>query len=603
MELLENSATPQANGEESTLDRQDNQIVSDNEMKDENVTKDDILRRLAAIAELPAQDIEADEVARLKQQFYLIHNEEVRVAREEFVAAGNDAAAFEAPVDEAEERMKESLNLIKEKKAALRAEQEAERARNYDRKRAIIDELIAMSADADNVNRHYQRTKDLQVEFKSIGEVSPTVAATVWKDYQDAVERFYDQWKVNKELRDYDFKKNLSEKQLLVTEAEKLVEEPDVIVAFRRLQELHEKWREIGPVSKEVREEIWNRFKDASAQINKRYQTYFEDRKARERQNEDAKTALCERIEAIDMDSLHSYSAWDEQTKVIIGAQEDWKKLGFASKKANNELFARFRATCDAFFARKAEFFKKMKDDLSENLARKTALCERAEALKDSTDWKKTTDELVALQKEWKTIGAVAKKHSDAVWRRFLAACDYFFDQKKKNTSGLRKAEQANLKAKQEIIARLTQLNSADDTTPRDEAVKEVQQLRARWQETGHVPFREKDRVYEAYRKVLGEVYDKLDVRETRARMANFETSIASIEGDENKLYRERERLARACEQRRSELHTYENNLGFFNSKSKSGDSMLREMERKIQRLKDDIADLEKKLRLIDSKL
>ncbi len=458
-----------------------------------------------------------------------------------------------------------------------------------------------MSCDADNVNRVFPQVREMQNEFKEIGEVPAPMAADLWKNYQDAVERFYDQLKINKELRDYDFKKNLTEKEALVAEAEKLREEEDVIAAFRKLQTLHEQWRQIGPVPKEVREEIWGKFKEISAEINKRYQAFFEERKAQERQNEEAKTAICERIEALDFASLGTYAAWDEMTKQIIAAQEEWKKIGYASRKSNNALFARFRETCDKFFAAKAEFFHHMKDVLAKNLERKIALCERAEALKDSTEWRKTADELAALQKEWKTIGAVAKKHSDQVWRRFLAACDYFFEQKKKNTSGTRRTERANLEQKREIIDKL----KAIDTTAGDraESVKKVKDLQTEWQSVGHVPFSEKDAVYEAYRAVCNELYEKLDMSQRGSRMASFENTINEIGNDQNRLYRERERLMRAYEQRRSELQTYENNLGFLSAKSKNGDTMLRDMQRRMQRIKDDIADLEKKIKVIDSKL
>ncbi len=389
-------------------------------------------------------------------------------------------------------------------------------------------------------------------------------------------------------------------KQLLCEEAEKLAQEGDVVVAFKRLQDLHDKWREVGPVAKEIREEIWTRFKDASAVVNKKYQAFFEERKAREQANEDAKTAICERVEALDFESLKSYVAWEEMTKTILAAQEDWKKLGFASKKMNNALFARFRETCDKFFEMKAAYFKNIKDDFAANLEKKIALCEKAEALKDSTDWKKTTDAFVALQKEWKEVGAVAKKHSDVVWKRFLAACDYFFEEKKKKTSSARQVEQANLKAKKEIIAKLGEITQ---DTPREEAVKQVKELMTQWQQVGHVPYRDKDKVYEAYRAKVDELYKLLDMRGAQARMNNFEESINDMSGDENKLYRERERLMRAYEQKRNELSTYENNLGFFNSKSKSGDSMLRELERKIQRIKEDLATLEQKIKVIDSHL
>lgn len=607
MELRKGSIIPDQPEADQTLNEtvDTTEAVTETPVENESktVTKESLLQSLSDIAELEAENIAADKVALIKQQFYMIHNEEIKAAKEAFVGAGNAPEAFVAQADPDEEKLKEILNAIKAKKGQLRERQEAEQQRNYERKLEIIKELDIVSNDTDNVNRHYPKVKELQTEFKSTGEVPPQHAAAVWKAYQEAVERFYDQWKVNKELRDYDFKKNLSEKQLLVDEAQKLVEEKDVITAFKRLQELHEKWREIGPVAKELREEIWSQFKDASAVINKRYQAFFEERKNRERENEMAKTALCERLEALDLNAPASFAAWDDMTKQILQAQEDWKKLGFASKKANNALFARFRAICDDFFARKAAFFKQMKDTHAENLAKKTALCEQAEALKDSTDWKQTTDKLIALQKEWKTIGTVAKKHSDVIWNRFLAACDYFFEQKKKNASGTRKTEQSNLAIKQDIIAQLKALNSADDKTPRNEAIKQLHELRNKWQNTGHVPFKEKDKLHETYRVVVGELFDKLDIHENKAKISSFESSINEMEGDENKLYRERERLLRAYENRRNELHTYENNLGFFNSRSKNGDSMLREMQRKMQRIKEDLSQLEKKIEIIDSKL
>ena len=563
-------------------------------------SKESLLESLLAIAEKPANEIGRDEVGYIKQQFNAIRKVELEQEKAAFVEKGNEPAAFAPVIDEVEEKFKETLSVIKEKKAAMLAEQEAERQKNFERKNQIIEEIKALAADTDNVNKEFPRFKELQQEFKSVGEVPPTEVTAQWKQYQEAVESFYDQLKVNKELRDYDFKKNLDTKQLLCEEAEKLAQESDVVVAFKRLQELHDKWRETGPVAKDIREEIWTRFKDASAVINKAYQAFFEERKAREQENEDAKTAICERIEALDFESLKSYVAWEEMTKTILAAQEDWKKLGFASKKMNNALFARFRETCDKFFEMKATYFKNIKDDFAANLEKKIALCEKAEALKDSTDWKKATDEFVALQKEWKTIGAVAKKHSDVVWKRFLAACDYFFEEKKKKTSGVRQTEQANLKAKKEIIAKLGEITAE---TPREEAINQVKELMAQWQQVGHVPYRDKDKVYEAYRAKVNELYKLLDMRGSQARMNNFEESINGMSGDENKLYRERERLMRAYEQKRNELSTYENNLGFFNSKSKSGDSMLRELERKIQRIKEDLATLEQKIKVIDSHL
>ncbi len=567
---------------------------------EKQLTKDEVIAQAAELAGKDADDISRDEVTRLKQIFYAIRNNEIALQKEAFLAAGNEESAFAALPDEAEAQFKELLNNIKEKKAARLAEVEAIRLKNLEAKRAIIDEIEKIAADTDNVGRQYPRVKDLQQAFKEPGEVPPTEQTDLWKSYQAAVEHYYDQLKINKDLRDYDFRKNLEAKMLLIDEAEKLNDEADVITAFRRLQDLHDKWREIGPVAKDIRDEIWNRFKDASALVNKKYQTHFEERKSAERENEAAKTAICERVEALDFSLLKTYAAWDEMTKTIIEAQEEWKKLGYASRKVNNTLFARFRETCDKFFNAKADFFKKMKDDLAVNLEKKIALCERAEALKDSTDWKKTAEALVALQQEWKTIGAVAKKHSDAVWRRFLDACDYFFEQRKKNMSGTRQTEQANLKLKQEVIARLKAIT---EETPHDEAVKTVRDCMTQWGQIGHVPFKDKDKVYDAYRALINDLYERLDMRGNNARMASFESSIEEMGADSQKLSRERERLVRTYEMKRQELQTYDNNLSFFNAKSKSGNSMLKEMERKMQRIKDDIAALEQKIKLIDSKL
>ena len=567
-----------------------------------NLSKDEILDEVRRISVLDAADISAEEISRLKQQFYTLRNEELRAEREKFLSEeGNKAEDFVAASDPVEETFKDLLGVIRDKKAAQRAAIEAEQQSNYERKKAIISKLVEMSADADNVNRVFPEVRDMQAQLKEIGEVPQQYSSEIWKSYQDAVEKFYDQLKINKELRDYDFKKNLADKEALVAEAEKLQSEEDVIVAFKKLQEFHDQWRAIGPVPKEVREEIWGKFKDLSTSINKRYQDFFVERKAKERENEDAKTAICERVEALDFSSLSTYAAWDSMTKEFMEAQADWKKLGFASRKANAELFARFRAACDKFFAAKAVFFKQMKDVLATNLERKIALCERAEALKDSTDWRATADELTRMQKEWKTIGAVAKKYSDQVWHRFLAACDYFFEQKKKNTSGTRRNERANLEQKQEIIEKLKALDA--NTPEREAAIKTLKDLQAEWQSVGHVPFAEKDAIYDAYRAVVNRIYSKWDNARRDSRMESFESSLSEIGGDTNRLYRERERLLRIYEQRRSELNTYENNMGFLSARSKNADSMLRDMQRRMQRLKDDLAELETKIKTIDSKL
>lgn len=560
-------------------------------------SKSELVEALRQQLDRPIDSIR-DDVAQIKVAFYTLRNAEIAALRDEFLAKGNEEAAFAVPEDADEATFKEILSQIKEKRAEYNAAQDAMRAENLEKKRNIIAEINAIVADPDNINKQYARVQQLQQDFKAVGEIPATDITDIWKSYQLATENFYDLLKMNKELRDYDFKKNLEIKQQLCADAEALGEVEDVVSAFKKLQEYHNQWRETGPVAKEIREELWTRFKDASAVVNKKYQAFFEARKEREKENEVAKIAICERLEAIEIDGIKTYAGWDEATKQIIELQEEWKKLGFAAKKVNADLFARFRKTCDEFFARKADFFRMMKEELAANLQKKIALCERAEALKDSTDWKKTTDELVALQKEWKTVGPVAKKHSDVVWKRFIAACDHFFNEKGKQTTNVRKVEHDNLKAKKEVIA---QINAILAEEPDDAATK-VRALMKKWQEIGHVPFKEKDKVYNEYREAVDKAFDKFDMKATRASLANFENSISQI-SDQDKMYRERERLVRSYEQKRNELKTYENNMGFFNAQSKGGSSMLKEMERKIQKIKDDLALLEKKIQMVDGKL
>lgn len=577
------------------------EVVAEEESQSETelpASKADLLEKMKATLDADSE-FAADLLNRFKQQYYLLHNLELRRKLDEYVAAGNEADTFTPEPDADEETFRSLLTALKEKKAELRMRIEARQLANLEQKRAVIAELNAMSADTDNVNRHYPQAKELQNQFKAIGEVPQQYATEVWKAYQEAIELFYDQWKVNKELRDYDFKKNLSEKQLLLESARQLADEPDVVLAFKRLQDLHDKWREVGPVAKEYREQIWAEFKDASAVVNKKYQAYFEDRKKQEQENEVAKTALCERIESIDLSELKGYGSWNNATARIIEAQEEWKKLGYASRKSNNALFSRFRAACDAFFAAKAAFFAETKDTQQANLEAKTRLCEQAEALMESTQWKATSDKLIKLQKEWRTIGAVPKRQSDAVWNRFLAACDTFFNRKKEATSGVRKAERANLEAKKEIVAELTALQ-ADIDTDRADAIAKLNELRARWQQTGHVPYAEKDKLHNEYREVVGRLFEKYDVRETRSRRASFEATIQAESGDRSKISRERERLMRVYEAKKSELKTYQNNLGFLSSKSKSGESMLRTLQGNIHRLESDIAEIEQKIQYID---
>lgn len=568
------------------------------EARPEPKSKEEVLAMLTELAGKDGAEISREEVARMKQRFYAFRKNETDAELQAWLAEGYAAEEFKPALDESEETFKELLNTIKDKKAEQTAREEAERRENLEKKQALIAELRTISTDTDNVNRAFPRVKEIQTEFKALGEVPAPNATEIWKDYQGAVEQFYDQLKINKDLRDYDFKKNLELKTLLCEEAEKLADEADIILAFKRLQNLHDEWRQTGPVAKAVREEIWARFKDASTLVNKKYQAFFEERKAREAENEKAKTEICERVEALDFSALKTYAAWDEMTKTILAAQEEWKKLGFASRKANNTLFARFRSVCDKFFTLKADHYREMKDELAANLAKKIELCEKAEALRESTDWKKTAEELVELQKKWKTIGTVPKKHSDNVWHRFQAACDAFFERRKANLNETRASEVANLKEKRDIIAALKEIPLDSN---RAETLPKVKELQAKWQSIGHVPMREKNKIYDEYRAACDALYNNLGGgRNDRSR---FEDVIKEMGSDQQKLYRERERILRSYEIKRNELKTYENNLGFLSSKSKSGDSMVREMERRIQRIKDDLASIEEKIKLIDSKL
>jgi hypothetical protein len=567
------------------------------------LTKSEIVAALEQTAQKPAADITRDEVNRLKVQFYNIRHDELAVEKAEFLAKGNEEAAFAPHPDPMEDAFKAAINSIREKKAELAAQIEAEKQANLDKKNEIIAAIESAADDADNVHRHLEHVRELQQEFKTIGDVPATEASAIWKRYQLATERFYDQLKVNKDLRDLDFRKNLETKTLICEEAEHLAEEPNIVDAFRRLQDLHNKWREIGPVAKELREEIWNRFKEASAVINKKYQAFFEERKANEKENEDAKTALCERVEAIEIEAINSFAAWDEKTKDVLAAQEEWKKLGYASRKTNNTLFARFRAACDKFFSAKAAYFKTVKDDQSENLAKKLSLCERAEELKDSTDWKKTTDAFIALQADWKKIGAVPKKQSDAVWTRFRAACDYFFEQKKASGSDTRRTEQANLKEKRAIIEQLKAITAESAGDDRQAAIVKVRELMTQYQQIGHVPFRDKDKVHTAYRAEVSRLHDELDMSTARAGMAAFESAVNELDGNDKELLRQRDKLVRSLEMKRNEIKTFENNLGFFNSRSRSGEAMLRDMQHRIARLRDEQANIEKKIAIIDGKI
>lgn len=539
------------------------------------------------------------EVAAIKQAYYTLINKEAMNELTAFVEAGNPADQFSATPDASEPEMKSLLSEFRERRSAYLEQKEEERRKNLEEKNRIIGELKAIADDIDNVNLHFPKFQELQQDFKNVGEVPAGSENDVWKNYQITVEQFYDRLKMNKELRDLDFKKNLEQKQALVAKAKELATLEDPIEAFRKLQDLHDQWREIGPVAKEIREEIWNEFKDASTVVNKRHQDYFQNRKETETENENKKTALCEKVEAITTDDLKTFADWDAKTKEIIDIQKEYKEIGFASRKVNGALFARFRKACDDFFSAKAEYFKKTKDEFKENLAKKEALCEKAEALMTKAEEKGAYDELQALQKEWKTVGVVRRKQGDEVWKRFCDAIDAFHAARKKHFGAQRSAEMENLKAKQEIIAKLKAISTDAE---RKDVIGEIRELQNEWQKIGFVPFKHKDAVNTEFREELNRLFGAFDLKENRQRMKRFEGEVRKMDGDENKIGRERDRLLRAIESRQSEIKTIENNLGFFSVKSSAGNSMLKEFERKIQKIKEDIAQIQEKIDLLDSR-
>ena len=565
------------------------------------LSKEEILEKLTGLVGAAA-DATRNEVEALKQAYYKIHRSEVDELKKAFLTAGGEEKDFVAPEDETESKIKELLNVYKEKRAAILAEEERVKAANYALKLQLIDQLKALIESQEDFNKLYNDFKDIQQRWKEVKAVPQEHVSELWKNYQTYSEMFYDIIKINNQFRDYDFKKNLEMKTALCETVEKLQTEPDVISAFHQLQKLHQQWREIGPVAKELREDLWSRFKAASTIINKRHQEHFEGLKAKEQENLEAKTAICEQIENIDFPALKSFKDWEEKNKEVIALQDKWKTIGFAPKKSNVKIFERFRAACDVYFNRKSEFYKNIKDEMEKNLALKKALCEKAEALKDSTDWKSTTEKMIALQKEWKTIGSVARKHSDAVWKRFITACDYFFEQKNKNVSSQKSVEQTNLAAKKALIEKINTIDEADH----DEALAALKGYMTEWNTIGHVPFKEKDKIYKEYHEAVDKQFDRLKVDQNDRKMQTFRNSLSDMSNGERgkgKLYGEREKLMRMYERMKNELQTYENNIGFLSISSKGGGGLLKEMERKIDKLKDEMALIIKKIDAIDENL
>ena len=559
-------------------------------------TKAEVVQRLKEINE-NMSDADKQEVDQLKQTFYKLHKAEQEAARKAFIEGGGNAEDFSPSPDPDEGEFKEVMKSIKEKRSAIAAEQEQERESNLLKKQNILEKMKAMTESTEDTGKIYTEFKQLQQEWNEIGQVPASSVNELWKNYQLYTEKFYDMVKLNHEFREYDFKKNLEQKTRLCEAAEKLADEPDAISAFYQLQKLHQEFRSIGPVAKELREGLWARFKAASTVVNRRHQQHFEELKEKEQTNLDQKTVICEIAEGMEYDKLATFADWEEKTQEILALQAKWKTIGYAPQKMNVKIFERFRAACDEFFRRKAAFFKEVKEKMAANLEKKKALCEKAEALKDSTDWKATAETLAKLQKEWKTIGPVAKKHSDAVWKRFIGACDYFFEQKNKATSSQRTAELENLAKKEEIVKQLSALDEAGGT---DEATADrTRELMKEWNSIGFVPFKEKDRLYKEYHSLVDKLFDRLHLSAAEKKLSNFKASL----GKESNLYRDRDRLVRTYEGLKNDIQTYENNLGFLSSSSQKGNSLVADITRKVERLKADMELVLKKIAAIDEAL
>jgi len=596
------------------MDSQDNileQEVKEEAIQDTNVpevetpeqprkvyeTKKEVLDRIKEIAH-GDENPQKEEIDYLKTTFYKLHIAEREANLKAYIDGGGDPEAYQITPDEDEEVFKAEMGIIKEKRAKLFKEQEAEKQVNLEKKLAIIEKIKSMITSPEEANKAFQEFKALQAEWREIKNVPAEKANELWRNYQLYVEQFYDLLKLNSEAREYDFKKNLGLKTKLCEAAEKLADEPDVISAFHQLQKLHAEYREIGPVAKEQREEIWNRFKAASTVINKRHQQHFEGVRAKEEENLARKTELCEKVEAIAAQENKGSGDWEKHTKEIIEIQAEWKTIGFAPQKMNVKIFERFRAACDDFFSRKAEYFRTLKDTFKENAEKKRALIEKAKALQDSTDWKTTGDKFVALQKEWKTIGMVPKKLGDQLWEEFLGACNKFFDARNAAGAGQRGEERENLEKKREVIEKL----KAAAAEAGDNIQETVQKLVEEYQAIGHVPFKEKDKLYEEYHAVLDKLYKELNVNVAKRRLNNFKQSLKQVaERGENALDNERARLFRQYEAIKQEVQTYENNLGFLNASSKKGNSLIDEMNRKVQKLKDDMNLVREKIKAIDA--
>ena len=560
-------------------------------------TKKEVVERLKEIA-ASDENPDKDEIDLLKTVFYKLHITEREARMKEYIDGGGDPEAYQIMPDEDEETFKQQMAVVREKRARIFQQQEAEKQANLEKKLEIIEKIKAMATSPDEANKSYNEFKELQQQWKDIKNVPADRASELWRNYQLYVEQFYDLLKLNSEAREYDFKKNLETKTKLCEAAEKLADEEDVISAFHQLQELHQQYRETGPVAKELREQIWTRFKAASTVINKRHQQHFEDLRSKEEENLTLKTALCEKVEEISKQENKTASDWEKRSKEIIDIQNQWKTIGFAPQKMNVKIFERFRAACDDFFGRKSEFFKEMKQAYAANIEKKKALVEKAQALADSTDWKVTSDKLINLQKEWKTIGVVPKKIGDQLWHDFLNACNKFFEARNAANAGARNEEHENLEKKRSIIEQIKALVADAANATREK----VQALTDEYNKVGHVPYKEKDALYAAYHEALDAIYKELNVSNKRRRLDDFKSNIRNMaKRGEDAIDNERGRLTRRFEQLKQEIQTYENNLGFLNASSKKGNSLIDEMNRKVQKLRDDLELVRQKIKAIDT--
>ena len=582
------------------MDSQENALLQgtmEEPAKKAYATKQEVLERVKEIAR-SAEAPNKEELDHLKTTFYKIHLAERDAQTKEYLEKGGDPEKFVLLPDDTEEAFKAEMQIIKEKRAKIFLEQEEEKQENLAKKLEIIEKIKAMATSPEEANQSYNDFKALQQEWKDIKTVPADKANELWRNYQLYVEQFYDLLKLNSEAREYDFKKNLEAKTALCEAAEKLDEEPDVISAFHQLQDLHQQYREIGPVAKELREQIWSRFKAASTVINKKHQQYFEDIRAKEEKNLEQKTALCEKLEAIDLDAIKTAAQWEATTKEVIAMQQEWREIGFAPQKMNVKIFERFRTINDVFFSKKAEFFKELKSQYSDNLEKKQELVKKAQELADSTEWKKTGDKIIALQKEWKTVGVVPRKQGELLWKDFLDACNKFFEARNKANAGTRNTEHSNLAKKREVVAKLKELLE----NPVENVQQALQKLTEEYNSIGHVPFKEKDNIYKEYHAVLDKIYKDLHISNAKRRLDNFKSNLKNVaEKGSDALDNERGRLLRRYDQLRNDITTYENNLGFLNAASKKGNSLVEEMNRKVQKLKDDLELVKKKIKAIDA--